>query len=145
MTKNEDVRTENIDNDVIFNTTIYYTEGSPETNSLSLNKYDNLYIYKNKYYKEKYRSDSELIDSNFAIYINNLGNDAVGATNTRLFSIVNDNDKTTDNKINNAFTITANGNIYIGGTINSNLSNLKEQVSIEDGKILSKSWMEQVE
>ena len=145
MTANETDKTENIDNDVILNTTIYYTNEPPETNSLTLNKYDNLYIYNNKYYKEKHRSDSETVDSKFAIYINNLGNESIGATNTRLFSIVNDNDKTSDNKINNAFTITANGNIYIGGTINSNLNNLKEQVSIEDGKILSKSWMEQVE
>ena len=64
----------------------------------------------------------EITNSNTAIFINNLGMKE-GSSNTRLFSIVNSNDS---NSVNSILTITANGEIHIGGIINGAIDSLSD-------------------
>lgn len=112
---------------------IQFTEQAPENTEIPLKK-QSYYKYDNSYYLNKEQASQQFQDSNTAVYINNLGTKK-GEDNTRLFSIVN-TENNSDTNINNVFTITADGKIYVNGTIESNINNLKEQVDISNADIL---------
>lgn len=126
----------------IKNTTVFITNGLPTD---ELQDVTSQAIYQdttnNKMYTIREYATDKTIDSNTAIYINNLGTQE-GSSNTRLLSVIN-SDKT--NSMNNILTITANGKIHIGGEIDGQIDELTEQVNITNSKILSKEWMERVE
>ena len=89
---------------------------------------------KNEKYRQKIRTSSTTQQGSTSVYINNLNpSNTQSTTNTRLFSLAKKIDNT---KSDNIFSITADGTIYIGGTISDPHTKLSNEITVEDGDTL---------